>query len=155
MRYPRCETRRAAAWLAVALLAGGGCGGGDGLPREAVSGKVTFGGKPLDRGAIQFLPRQAGQEGGAWAPVVDGAYSIAAADGPIAGEYAVSITSAPGEGEASGALPGDDSAEVGADVVPEDYNVRTTLKANVEPGKPNAFDFELTRRPAPRKGRRS
>jgi len=151
LRFSTTVTRRAAAWLAAAALAGG-CGGESGPTREAVSGRVTFGGEPLARGSIQFLPRTPEPEGGAWGSVVDGAYAIAAADGPVAGEYSVSITSAPEGGEAE-ALPGDDSGQADGDAIPERYNLKTTLEAVVKPGEANVLDFALDRKPA-RKGRR-
>src|SRR5215203_2181908 len=45
-------------FLAASL---GGCGQGDGLDRKEVSGTVTFDGKPLPNGSIQFLPGAAVQ----------------------------------------------------------------------------------------------
>lgn len=154
MKLSKNGTRRAALWLAVAGLAGG-CGEGDGLKREAVSGKVTLNGKPLERGSIQFLPTQADQAAAAWGQIVDGAYSVGAADGPVAGEYSVSITSASSETPAAGALPGDDSGPADPNAVPEQYNLKTTLKATVEAGKANQLNYDLTSNPAGRKGRRS
>lgn len=144
-------------WLAVAVLVCG-CGeGGDGLKREAVSGKVTFNGKPLEQGSIQFLPPQGNQNAGAWGQIVNGAYAIAAAEGPVAGEYSVSITSASSSsgGAATDTPPGDDSGLVDPNAIPEQYNLRTTLKATVEAGKANELNYELTSKPAARNGRRS
>ncbi|AMV40657.1 hypothetical protein [Planctomyces sp. SH-PL62] len=153
MRFSKIGGRGIPAWLVAAALAGG-CGDEAGPPREAVSGKVTYDGKPVERGSIQFLPKQAAESGGAWGSIVDGAYAIPASDGPVAGEYAVSITSAPEASDAADALPGDDSGAVAGDVIPEDYNLKTTLTATVEPGKANTADFDLARKAAPRKGRR-
>jgi hypothetical protein len=32
------------------------------------------------------------------------------------------------------------------DLIPEKYNARSTLTAKVEPGKPNTFEFALTKK---------
>lgn len=154
MRLTKIGARWASPWLAVAVLVGG-CGGGDGLKREAVSGKVTFNGKPLEQGTIQFLPTQGDQNAGAWGQIVDGAYSIGTSEGPAAGEYSVSITSASSGGAAADVPPGDDSGQVDPNAVPEQYNLRTTLKATVEAGKANELNYDLTSKPAARNRRRS
>lgn len=135
-----------------------GCGeGGDGLKREAVSGKVTFNGKPLAQGTIQFLPTHGDQNAAAWGPIVDGAYSIGAAEGPAAGDYSVSITSAPSSpgGAATGTPPGDDSGQIDPHAIPEQYNIRTTLNATVEEGKANELNYDLTSKRTAQSGRRS
>lgn len=154
MRFLKNDARRVAAWLAVAVLACG-CSEGDGLQREAVSGKVTFDGKPLDRGSIQFLPMEANQGAGAWGEVVNGAYSIAASDGPVAGKYSVSISSVSKASATTSVLPRDDEGQVDPHAIPEVYNLRTTLDATVKAGELNEHNYDLTSKPAARKGRRS
>lgn len=150
MGFSKNGVRWAATWLALAVLTCG-CGErGDGLDREAVSGMVTLNGKPMERGSIQFLPMQADQRVAAWGRIVDGAYSIGAADGPVAGEYSVSITSTAQAAAATAELPGDDSGLVDPDAVPERYNLRTILKAAVEADRDNEFNYDLTSQPAAR-----
>jgi hypothetical protein len=133
--------------LGMALVAGAlaGCGGGDddGLGRRAVSGSVTLAGKPLERGTIQFLPDggDAAKAIGGGAPITDGSYAIAAAEGLPPGNYLVSI-SAPSGGATAGAEPG--SAKLPRELVPAKYNTATTLKAQVKSDESNAINFELT-----------
>lgn len=63
--------RSARACLLVLGLAG--CGGqSDAVPRQAVSGTVTFGGQPLTQGTIQFLPASTEQSTAALVPVTRG-----------------------------------------------------------------------------------
>src|SRR5437868_13520177 len=69
-------------WAAALVPAAAGCGqGGDNLPRQAVSGKVTIDGQPLDTGEITFVPTAgAGAGPAAGGKVENGAYSISRAD---------------------------------------------------------------------------
>lgn len=85
--------RRTAPILAALGLSLGlaGCSdGGDGLPRVAVTGKVTVEGEPLARGAITFRPEGSGAESSG--AVEGGAFTIPSADGPTPGKYKVSVT---------------------------------------------------------------
>lgn len=147
--------RPAVATLVAALLFCG-CGGEeDGLVREGVSGRVTLDGRPLPGGAIRFIPKGGEQAAASWGRVADGAYAIAASDGPVAGEYAVAITSE-GTTEPIEGPPGEEpKGAERADEVPEIYNARTTLQATVESGKTNAFDFTLSSKQSPGGARRS
>ena len=135
--------------LPCALLACWGCGDGaaDGLPRRAVSGSVTLDGKPLESGMISFDPDAADQphpvSGGGM--IQGGGYSIARADGLTPGLYRVSIRSggrgaASAAGQAPGAPPRKGAAK---DLVPEQYNAKSTLKAEVKDGGSARFDFDL------------
>jgi len=125
----------------------GGCGDGDGLDRAAVSGQVTLDGAPLERGSIRFVPKDGDSRGAAWGEVAAGAYAIPAADGPVAGEYVVTITPAvETDGVEAGGqpeLPGDPPPDAidGPAVV---YTSTAPLEATIAPGGPNTFDFGLT-----------
>ncbi|WP_422931753.1 hypothetical protein [Singulisphaera sp. PoT] len=143
---------RVTSWLAACALICG-CGDGDGLKREAVSGKVTYAGKPVEKGSIQFQPQDADQKAGAWGEIVDGAYSIAASTGPVAGDYTVAIYSASSQSAAADALPGDDAGMSDPRAIPDDYNVKSTLKATIEPAKPNELNYDLKPTSSARKGR--
>jgi len=147
--------RPAAATLVVALLFCGCGGDADGFVREAVSGRVTLDGQPLAGGAIRFIPKGGDQGAASWGRVTDGAYAIAASDGPVAGEYSVAITSE-GSTEPIEGPPGEEpkADDRGAEI-PEIYNARTTLQATVEPGKANSFDFPLSSKQSPGESRRS
>ena len=141
-----CGTRVRLAVMALAVLAG--CGSGDGLPRERVSGKVTLDGQPLPSGSIQFLPLGGGDAKkpalAAGATIVDGAFDISRESGLTPSKYAVSITSASAgsAGPASGA-PGPAQAAA-KEAIPEKYNKNSTLTAEVMANGANTFTFDLT-----------
>jgi hypothetical protein len=147
------------------LLAGSGCGaGGDNLPREPVSGKVLFGGKPLEQGTIMFLPADPEKGTPSGGAIQNGSFTIARGVGPVPGDYKVAISSPqrytpslPG-----GAEPADPDAYV-KETIPPQYNTETELTAKIEKGGAHQFEFELgttfppkgRRRPSPtRPGRR-
>jgi hypothetical protein len=136
----------APSWLPIALvpLVLGGCSHPrDDLPREAVSGKVSFEGEPIARGAILFKPSggsaQAIEAGGL---IRDGEYRIDDDEGPVPGTYRVMITEEvdrpKGDGNNFAIRPGE-----GASRISSRYNAKTTLTAEVKPGQPNQFDFDL------------
>jgi hypothetical protein len=125
-----------------------GCGGGDGLPRQEVSGQVMLNGQPLADGTIQFQP-----DPNATSPMVPGgalisggSYRIRRAEGLVPGTYKVMIFSHGAADEAS-AAPG---AQTGPppELVPAKYNAMTTLTAEVSKEKPNVLRHP--RQPAPR-----
>ena len=134
------------AFLAAAAAASGCSSDSDGLAREAISGTVTFDGQPLERGSISFIPDgQLPTQGGA--PITDGKYSIAKNEGLVAGTYHVAITSPQGEGEKA-----KDDAAANApgmlikppkELIPSQYNSKSTLTAEVKEGASNSFDFKL------------
>jgi hypothetical protein len=136
------------AWLAlVATIAGCGGGESDGLPRQAVWGKVSLDGQPLAHGRIEFHPASPEAKVSAAGAIQDGAYSIPRDQGPTPGDYRVMISSA-------GTKPGADAAPGAEDVkappaapelVPKQYNSKTTLTAKVEADNSKSFDFDLKR----------
>jgi hypothetical protein len=131
--------------MALVVAALSGCGGGedDGLDRQAVSGTITMGGKPLEKGTVQFLPDggDAAKAIGGGAPIADGSYTIPSESGLPPGNYLVSISS-PAGGADLGAGPGS-AARLPKETIPSQYNTATTLKAQVKSGERNTIDFEL------------
>ena len=126
------------------LVLGGGCGSGDGLPRQPVAGTVTLDGQPLAEGSIAFQPADpAGSGVAAGGTIRNGSYSISRADGPTPGAYRVAISS-PQVGEATAktkaAQPGDGDAPPARDLIPAAYNTATTLRADIVAGG-NTCDF--------------
>lgn len=123
-------------WTAVAaaVLAVGGC---DSAPKlYEVTGAVTIDGQPVPDGDIIFLPADTGA-----APepdkVVDGRYTVRAR----AGFKKVSVSASkiiPGGARGGGNEP------VPEEYIPERYNSRTELTAEVTPDGANVFDFTLT-----------
>lgn len=79
--------------LVTALLTG--CGGGSKHPRTAaVSGKVTFDGKPLETGSLLFVPVGGGPSAQGQINA-DGTYSLGTfteTDGAVLGQFKVMIT---------------------------------------------------------------
>jgi len=127
--------------LGFALI---GCGGAtDNLPREAVSGKVTFEGEPIARGAIMFRTASgAVQPLEAGGLIRDGKYQIPRAQGPIPGSYAVMITEELEQSAESKEAPGI-RRRMRLSRVSAKYNARTELSAQVRQGDANSFDFDL------------
>ncbi|MDY0171145.1 MAG: hypothetical protein RBS80_31690 [Thermoguttaceae bacterium] len=128
------------AWLLAACLIFSGCFGADPAGRRQISGKVTLDGVPLDSGSIHFEPLDGAGGHGSGCVIAGGKYILPATHGLPDGHYRVSI-SAP---EATNQEP-----SMGAEVpppverIPEQYNVRTQLTAQVTRDGSNTFDFEL------------
>jgi hypothetical protein len=126
----------------LALLVWTGCGGPiDDLPRESVWGKVSFDGKPLATGAIQFLPDSGPGETQAGAMIRSGSYDIPRQEGPVPGTYRVVITSAVGAAALAG-LPGRELPPP-KELIPAKYNTKSDLTAEVKKGGESHFDFDL------------
>jgi hypothetical protein len=123
----------------------------DDLPREAVSGKVTLDGKPLERGTISFLPATQSPTPG-MVSIVGGSYSMPKAYGLVPGSYKVSISSSDSTGPAEkfGDVPGK-TPPPPKELIPTRYNSDTTLTAEVKQGASNSFDFDLTSAATPKK----
>ena len=147
--------------IALIVLVLGGCGepGGDDLPREPISGTVSFDGKPLANGTIQFQPASQAEGMAAGGMVVDGHFEVPRGEGPVPGKYKVQIDSL--TGTVSVPVPGLPASPEG-DVMPGElkippkkmmqrrlipprYNSQTVLTAQVRPGGPNRYEFDLTK----------
>jgi len=129
--------------LVVGMLAVGCNQEGDGLPRQPIWGTVTFEGKPLAKGTIQFQPTTA-EPVSAGSLIENGRYSVDRTGGLVPGSYKVLINAGSGEDTA---LPKDQQAgkprSVPKELIPVKYNARTTLTVQVKPGEDKAFDFDL------------
>jgi hypothetical protein len=128
-----------------------GCAGAtDDLPRQAVSGTVTFDGQPLAAGRIQFEPDSAEAKTTAGGEITDGRFAIPRGEGPTPGDYRIMITSSvartPGADKSPGAEAAKGVGKIQAPaiaLIPKHYNSQTTLKEKVEAGKSNTFEFTL------------
>jgi hypothetical protein len=131
------------------VLALAGCGAAeDDLPRQAASGRVTLDGAPLKRATIHFDPDGRGQAHpvAAGGVVIDGSYAIPRAQGPTPGSYRVSIFPAP---EGAGAPPAEEGPPAKRSrkpPAPLAYHSKDPLKAEVQAGGSNTFDFALSSR---------
>jgi len=96
---------------------------------------------------ITFMPEDPAATGTAvGADIAGGAFNVPHDQGPVPGVYVVRISSTeevgppPGQGQA---LPGDGDAPLIRERIPSRYNSETTLKATVEKGGRNVFDFAI------------
>jgi hypothetical protein len=100
-----------------------------------VVGKVTLDGQPLPDGNIQFLPddRALSIDGGS---IEDGEFEFRAKPG----QKKVSIRAARPDPKLK-AVNGD---PIPVDYIPDRYNLKTTLTADVQASDDNRFEFQLT-----------
>lgn len=125
--------------LAVGLAAVLGCGSSQ---RATAYGNVTLDGKPMEAGAISFVPLGANPESKpAWSKVEGGEYAIPAKAGLATGEFRVEIRWIRKTGRKWGRLPDPNGDEL-AEAIPERYNSQSELKPTIKPGE-NHLDFEL------------
>ncbi|WZO97472.1 hypothetical protein EP7_004506 [Isosphaeraceae bacterium EP7] len=119
----------------------------DVLARVAVSGRLTLDGAPVENGTITFLP--SGAESAVGGLIKAGEYSIAQAEGPVAGSYRVEIRSSKKTGRRVADVDGEPGATVEEFVndIPTRYNNRSKLTAVIKPGESNQFDFTLESKP--------
>jgi hypothetical protein len=109
---------------------------------------VNWNGEPLKQGRIQFQPTgPVGPAGGAG--IVDGSYAISQADGLVPGNYQVLIYGAADAAQPSPGppgLPGDTPPPKQAvkDPIPEKFNAKSRLTAEVTKDGPNQFNYDLT-----------
>jgi hypothetical protein len=133
-------------FLAVSLLLPGlaGLGCGSRLPMGQVSGRVTYGGKPVTEATIEFRPERGP---GAFAALdSDGRYVLqtkASNDGVVAGRNAVAIVPVV-EFKLQNMRSPQKTTGGTAIVIPEQFRRTETsgLAVDVKPGS-NVFDFEL------------
>ena len=80
------------ACVCVLLLAIAGCGGSSGPPRLPVQGLVKVDGQSVEKGQIRFAPAAGTKAPLAATEITDGQYRFNRQDGPLAGEYIVTIS---------------------------------------------------------------
>lgn len=123
----------------VVLISGCGQSTGD---RLGLSGTVRFQGAPLQSGTIEFASADAKQLTGS--TIKDGKYSVPAAQGLPPGKYTVRISASQEEGATPTGPPGPESmTQQAKSLIPPQYNVDSTLTAEVTEGGDNVFDFDL------------
>jgi hypothetical protein len=135
--------RKTAIILALALFTAPGCSRSP--QRQEVTGQVTFRGTPIAHGTVRFEPEDSKtcQPGGA--VIENGRFRIPAEAGLFPGSYKV-VLSAP-EGKAnvnlSGSTPVTGDPYYARELLPETYNLATTLTVTVQPGGDNDLTFNL------------
>ncbi len=121
---------------AVLAVGSAGCNGGDGLPRQPISGSVTLDGRRLEHGVISFYPSARLVNGtmvsGA-STIDDGRFSISRDAGLTPGKYKVAVNSADfiAKRRQRDANP-DDVGDAPKDKVPTKYNSDTVLEIEIE-----------------------
>ncbi len=150
MFVPRAGVGRIAAAPMLLLLTLSGCGGHEGL--APVSGTITYKGKPVTKGEVNFVPEK-GELRGAHGPIDEqGRYTLGTfepGDGAYVGTHRVSVVSIgpdkPIPAKKKGRMMEEDMQGTGEPLVPKRYLSPATsdLKAEVEAGKSNVKDFDL------------
>lgn len=118
--------------LSLGIAVVPGCGGGDRPPLGRVHGRITLDGKPLVHASVDFVPQGGGR--------------AATGDTDAAGDYELKyIRDIMGAkvGAHTVRVNGGRDAAGAATTVPDRYNVKSTLKAEVAAGD-NVINFDLT-----------
>lgn len=128
--------------LTLAVVAG--CNRGPQM--GAVTGVLTFSGRPIERGTVQFFPDVSGPMA---AGVLDpgGAFQLTTktpGDGAIVGDYTIVVTPPTSINELEKELRPGMPRPTRFDDIPQMYRAHTTstLRVRVEPGK-NHFELDL------------
>jgi len=117
-----------------ALLAAVGCGEPNPLGRRAVHGSVSFQGKPIDYGSIQFSPDDPQHGVSSGAIIEEGKYQIRVSQGLPPGSYRVMISSPDASRQERVEGPPGDERTLALERIPTKYNLKTTLKLDVPRG---------------------
>jgi hypothetical protein len=123
--------------------AAGGCDSNDGLDRRAISGVVTLDGQPLSDGAILLEPATNQGVTAVGATIRRGAFAIVEDKGPVPGPYQVRIYASSGKQAPPGKGQTDRTRRPMVERLPDVYNARTELRADVAPHGSNRFRFDL------------
>ncbi len=128
--------------LILGVVLGAGCGPNG--PRRDVSGTVTLQGRRVSIGRIQFF-NDHGPAGGAL--IRDGTFHLAGDQGLEPGHYRVwiSVTEPVPELQKPG-----ESAPPTRELIPEEFNARSTATIDVTDRGPNQFAFAIPN-PAPKR----
>jgi hypothetical protein len=134
------QARHRRAYLVLVLASAAlicGCGRSSGPPMYDVSGMVTWEGQPLEEGDVIFAPNEAAVEPVA-GTIRGGAYQIRARPG----KHKVSIRASKLVPNSKGAM----GEPIHDNFIPDRYNVKTALEADVTPEGENRFDFALSKK---------
>jgi hypothetical protein len=121
-----------------------GCGHGPDIQRAIVSGKVSYRGQPIAKGAILFVPVKGTQGPQAGAEIKDGVYQVDASGGVPVGTLKVEVqafrqmaanqnTSSPLRGHGGGFQQ----------YLPDQYNRQSTVEVTLDGKGEQTRDFDL------------
>jgi len=125
----------------VSLLAG--CGSGVDSYRTSVEGTVTYQGKPLESGTIQFIPTKGVTGKPVALKITAGKYSSSKDKGPAIGLNKVVIRASRKTGKQVENIMGEMEDEI-IQYLPAKFNENTTLEVTLEAGKNVGKDFPLS-----------
>jgi hypothetical protein len=133
------ESRTVAILIAAAVAVVSGCSKGE-VELANVQGRITLDGTPLPKASIMFAPL--GGKGGPAIALTDdaGQYELKYTydrDGAVVGDCIVRIKTG------FQSIEDEEQGIVRPEKVPAKYNVKSTLKVNVQPGG-GPYDFDLT-----------
>lgn len=134
---------------AIALVGCGAEGKGGDTSRKAVSGAVTLDDQPLDKGTVQFIPKDPNLGSPVTATIADGKYAFEKDQGPLPGSYSVRISALEGEEAPVSAIEALENAErptkkpAPKERVAAKYNKKTELTAEVRPDGQTTQDFAV------------
>ncbi|WP_145178801.1 hypothetical protein [Gimesia aquarii] len=124
-----------------AYLVGCSASSVDDAPERAItSGIVSFSGNPITQGQISFIPKQGPT---AMGPIKDGNYRIDSKGGVPVGKCQVKILAYEETGKEYTVGAGGKKAKETKQIIPNKYNKRSTLHAEINAGKENKHDFDL------------
>lgn len=110
--------------------------------RQRVSGEILLDGQPLDSGKVSLRPVGTGPL--AAGRIKNGKFVLTSDKGPLPGAYLIEIESQRGTGKK---VPLIDNPSIKIEeteqIIPSDYNERSQLRIEVEPGGSNHFKFDL------------
>lgn len=140
---PLCHLSHAAVvLLTIASAATLGCS--KSTDRLSVEGNVTFDGSPVAEGTINFMPLPGTDSPTAGATIRDGHFSIPADKGLKSGEFEVTVKAVRSTGKQVKNPESGEMMDEFEAFIPDRYNTKTELRAQVKPGEKNIVDFELT-----------
>jgi hypothetical protein len=108
--------------------------------RYGVSGEVSYQGEAIPSGVITFI-REGAMASAGGAAISDGKYSVPAEAGLPEGDYRVAISVPEGGPVVEEEAPGISVEPV--ETLPPRYNADTELRAKVQAGSSNQFNFNL------------
>lgn len=117
-----------------------GCGDPNGP--QAVSGSITFQGKPLDQGTISFFAPDAPSPAAACL-ITDGRYDIPASQGLIPGKYLVRITSTEEFRITPDEYAAGKTAPPAKERIAAKFNTESQTTVEVKPSGGNRFDYQV------------
>ena len=131
-----------------------GCGSGDALNRQAISGFVSVNGNPLKHGLIRFEPQGTTTGPGVMAEIFEGEFCFSKDNGPIPGTHRVEVEATQFQGFAidneaayTAAVMQTGRSPLGRNPIPAAYNANSTLTVFVQDSDDQTFPFDLRSKP--------